>query len=226
MRNSLKEEQADISSLIHQAAFNPHMNREMLHKICDTSKQYCFAGVCTSLSHISIARERLGTKSTTKLISVIAFPFGFIPTANKIKEAEFAIEEGAEELDVVPNYLALREGKIEIFAEEINHICELGIPVRVIIDVNNLLTSPNFSLAVNASIEAGAAGIQIGNGFGPAITNSQTKQISEIIKNRCSIKAAGGIKTFNHARELAEAGSTFIGTSYGFEIMQEQKKKK
>ena len=226
MRNSLKEEQADISSLIHQAALNPHMNREMLHKICDTAKQYCFAGVCTSLSHISIARERLGTKSTTKLISVIAFPFGFIPTANKIKEAEFAIEEGAEELDVVPNYLALREGKIEIFAEEINHICELGIPVRVIIDVNNLLASPNFSLAVNASIEAGAAGIQIGNGFGPAITNSQTKQIAEIIKNRCSIKAAGGIKTFDHARELAEAGSTFIGTSYGFEIMQEQKTKK
>ena len=73
--------------------------------------------------------------------------------------------------------------------------------------------------------DAGAHGIQIGNGFGPAMTKNQTKKVSEIVKNRCSIKTVGGIKTLDQAIEMIEAGSTYIGTSFGFEISKEQKKK-
>ena len=224
-KNRLQEAHTNISNVIYQAILNPHIGKEMLIQMCDASKQNGFAGLCTSLSHLSIARERLGGKSTTKLTSVIAFPFGLIPTYNKLKEAEYAIEKGTEELDFVPNYFAFEEGNIELFAEEINQICELGIPVRVIIDANTLLASTKLSLAINASIDAGATGIQIGNGFGPSITKIQTQQVSEIVKNRCSIKAVGGIKTFDQAIEIIESGSTFIGTSFGFEINQEQKRK-
>ena len=215
----------EIPRAIHQAVLNPYMDKDMLFQICDASKQYCFAGLCTSLSYLSIARKRLGNKCETKLISVIAFPFGFIPTLNKKNEAEYAIEEGVEELDLVPNYFALSEGNHELFAEEINEISELGIPVRVIINVNDHLASQKLSIAINASIEAGAHGIQIGNGFGLPVTEIQIKKVSEIVKNRCSIKAVGGIKTFDQAIELIEAGSTYIGTSFGFKISQEQKKK-
>jgi len=223
-KNRLEEAHANISNVIYQAVLNPHFDKETIVQVCDASKQNGFAGLCTSLSNLSIARERLGSKSTTKLISVIAFPFGFIPTSNKLKEAEYAIEKGAEELDLVPNYFALKEGNIELFAEEINQISELGIPVRVIIDANILLNSSKLSLAINASIDAGATGIQIGNGFGPAITKNQTQRISEIVRNRCSIKAVGGIKTFDQAIEIIESGSTYIGTRYGFEIAKEQNK--
>ena len=222
---SSEKAHSDICSLIHQAVLNPHIGKEMLIQICEASKNNRFAGICTSLSHLSIARERLGNKGATKLISVISFPFGFIPTNNKINEAEYAIEKGVEELDLVPNYFALEEGNIELFAEEINQICELGIPVRVIIDTKTFLSSQKLSLAINASIDAGANGIQIGNGFGPTVTITQTKKLSEIVKNRCSIKAVGGIKTFQHAMEIAEAGSNYIGTSFGFEIIREQLKK-
>ena len=224
-KNSLEEAHENISNVIYQAVLNPHFNKEMIIQICDATKQNGFAGLCTSLSYLPIARERLGSKSTTKLISIIAFPFGFIPTFNKRKEAEYAIEQGAEELDLVPNYFALKEGNIELFAEEINQICELGIPVRVIIDSNTSLNSSNLCIAINALIDAGAIGIQIGNGFGPPISKNQTNNISKIVKNRCSIKTVGGIKTFDQAIELIEAGSTYIGTSFGFEITQEQKKK-
>ena len=112
-KNSLEEAHENISNVIYQAVLNPHFDKEMIVKACDASKQNRFAGLCTSLSNLPIARERLGIKSTTKLISVIAFPFGFIPTSNKQKEAEYAIEKGAEELDLVPNYFALKEGNIE-----------------------------------------------------------------------------------------------------------------
>ena len=222
---SLEEAHFNISNVIYQAVLNPHLDKEMLLQIFDESKQNCFAGLCTSLSHLAIARERLGRKGTTKLIAVIAFPFGFIPTSNKIKEVEYAIEKGAEELDLVPNYFALKEGNIELFAEEINQLSDLGIPIRVIIDTNILSSSSKISLAINSSIDAGAAGIQIGNGFGPAVTKNQTQKVSEIVKNRCSVKAVGGIKTLNQAIEIIEAGSTYIGTSFGFEITKEQQSK-
>ena len=224
-KNSLEEAHANISNVIYQAILNPHFNKETIVQVCDASKQNGFAGLCTSLANLTIARERLGSKSTTKLISVIAFPFGFIPTYNKRKEAEYAIENGAEELDLVPNYFALKEGNIELFAEEINQISELGIPVRVIIDANILINSSKLSMAIDALIDAGAIGIQIGNGFGPSVSKDQTKHVSKLVKNRCSIKAVGGIKTFDQAIEIIEAGATYIGTSFGFEITQEQKKK-
>ena len=224
-KNSLEEAHANISNVIYQAILNPHFNKETIVQVCDASKQNGFAGLCTSLANLTIARERLGSKSTTKLISVIAFPFGFIPTSNKRKEAEYAIEKGADELDLVPNYFALKEGNIELFAEEINQISELGIPVRVIIDANILINSSKLSMAIDALIDAGAIGIQIGNGFGPSVSKDQTKYVSKLVKNRCSIKAVGGIKTFDQAIEIIEAGSTYIGTSFGFEITQEQKKK-
>ena len=223
-KHSLKEAHANICNVIYQAVLNPHFDKEMLAQICNASKQNDFAGLCTSLSHLPFARERLGSASTTKLISVIAFPFGFIPTFNKLKEAEYAIEKGSEELDLVPNYFALKEGNVELFAEEINQISELGVPVRVIIDANTLLNSSKLSIAIEALIDAGAIGIQIGNGFGPSITKHQTNHVSKIVKNRCSIKSVGGIKTFDQAIEIIEAGSTYIGTSFGFEITKEQKR--
>ena len=224
-KNSLEEAHENISNVIYQAVLNPHFDKEMIVKACDASKQNSFAGLCTSLSNLPIARERLGSKSITKLISVIAFPFGFIPTFNKLKEAEYAIEKGAEELDLVPNYFALKQGNIELFAEEINQISELGIPVRVIIDSNILSNLSKLSIAIEALIDAGAIGIQVGNGFGPSVSKDQTNNVSKLVKNRCSIKTVGGIKTFDQAIEIIEAGSTYIGTSFGFEITQEQKKK-
>ena len=224
-QNSLEKAHENISNVIYQAVLNPHFDKEMIVQACDASKQNGFAGLCTSLSNLPIARERLGSKSITKLISVIAFPFGFIPTFNKLKEAEYAIEKGAEELDLVPNYFALKQGNIELFAEEINQISELGIPVRVIIDANILINSSKLSMAIDALIDAGAIGIQIGNGFGPSVSKDQTNHVSKVVKNRCSIKTVGGIKTFDQAIEIIEAGSTYIGTSFGFEITQEQRKK-
>ena len=224
VNNNSDKAYENISNVIYQAVLNPHLDKERLAQVIDGCKQNRFVGLCTSPSYLSVARERLGTKNITKLISVIAFPFGFIPAHSKIKEAEYAIEEGAEELDIVPNYFALNEGNIDLFAEEINQVSELSIPVRVIMDSNTLSNSLKLSLAINASIDAGAIGIQIGNGFGTVITKNQIQNVYEIVKNRCSIKSVGGIKTFDQAIELIEAGSTFIGTSFGFEIAKEQKK--
>ena len=225
-KNSLKDSYDNISNVLCQAVLNPHFNKAKIVEVCDLSKQNGFAGLCTSLANLPIARERLGSQNNTKLISVIAFPFGFIPAFNKQKEAEYAIERGADELDLVPNYFALIEDNIDLFAEEINQISELGIPVNVIIDSNILSNFSKLSIAIDALIDSGAMGIQIGNGFGPTVTKGQINDVSKIVKNRCSIKTVGGIKTYDQAIGIIEAGSTYIGTSFGFEITKEQKKRK
>ncbi len=209
----------ELAPLIHQAALNPHLPIKIVDEICSACVHYNFSGFCTDLTRLSAARLKLGSPNQTKLIAVIAFPFGFIPHDLKQAQAEWAAEQGAEELDLVPNFLALSEGKSEIFAEEIARICEKGLPVRVILDMVNL--SPNeLSLAVEASIDAGVHGLQTGNGFGREVRVSDVQQLSILARGRCEVKAVGGIKTVDHAFKLIEAGAAKIGTSLGPELMQ------
>ncbi len=212
----------DITNHLHQAALGAHIDEEALNNICDLSKYFNFSGLCTNLIRLPTARKRLGA-TTTKLIAVIAFPFGDIPINLKIQEAEWAANKGAEELDMVPNFFALSQGKINIFAEELAQICELDLPVRVILDVENL-SKEKLSLAVEASIDAGAFGIQAGNGFGPPVQPKTIKELVNLTKGRCAIKAVGGIRTLPHAIELIEAGSIQLGTSAGGELMKELKR--
>ena len=84
-----KTHQAEFSSLIHQAGLNPHLSLDDLNTLCDISRQYNFAGFCTDLTRLSAARKRLGKTSQTKLVAVIGFPFGFVPSQIKCSEAEF-----------------------------------------------------------------------------------------------------------------------------------------
>ena len=216
---SSKAKDLDLPSLIHQAALDPHLSRNDLFTICDASSYYGFSGLCTDLTRIASARKRLGGTNKTKLIAVIAFPFGFVPSSFKQAEALWAAEQGAEELDVVPNFLALTDGKTEVFAEELASICETGIPVRAILDIVNLQES-ELSVAIDAAIDAGVHGIQTGNGFGRSVLTSDVHQLSDLTRGRCEIKAVGGIKTIDHALELVEAGATKLGTTIGPQLMK------
>tara|TARA_Y100001968_G_C19363099_1_gene720925 strand:+ start:117 stop:812 length:696 start_codon:yes stop_codon:yes gene_type:complete len=209
-----------IPSAIHQAALDPHISIGLLKQICDITNKYKFNSLTTSLNTLPFARKELNPSSQTKIITVIGFPFGNIPVGLKKNEAEWAIDHGTDELEIVPNFFALSQGQIEIFAEELAEICELGMPVRVILD-SQRLTTEKLTLAINYSIEAGICGIQNGNGFGPKVSTMEIKRLTELINNRCSIKAVGGIKRLEHAINLLEAGATYLGTSCGLELINE-----
>ncbi len=221
---SIKKELPDLASSIHQAVLDPFASIETLNETCDISRHYNFSGICTNLVRLSRARKRLGAPNKTKLIAVIAFPFGFIPSQHKQAEAEWAAEHGAEELDVVPNYFALAEDNQEKFAEELSNICQIGLPVRAILNIAQI-PSEKLSLAVEASIDAGVRGIQAGNGFGREVVNSDINQLSLMARGRCSIKAVGGVRTLSHAIGLLEAGATSLGTSAGPELIKALRKK-
>ena len=82
------------------------------------------------------------------------------------------------------------------------------------------------SLAVEAAIDAGAYGLQSGNGFGPVVSASDIQQLTELTRGRCAVKAVGGIKTVNQAFELVEAGATSLGTGFGPQLIKDLKSTK
>jgi deoxyribose-phosphate aldolase len=117
----------------------------------------------------------------------------------------------------------LANGDSGAFAEELAALCELGVPVRVVLDMARL-ESEQLELAVEAAIDAGAAGLQTGNGFGPACQADQIHQLKQLIRKRCAIKAAGGIHSLSHAGDLLLAGADLLGTSSAPALLQAQRR--
>tara|TARA_B100000700_G_scaffold327993_1_gene444302 strand:+ start:2193 stop:2867 length:675 start_codon:yes stop_codon:yes gene_type:complete len=216
---------ANLPMLIHQAAFNPHQDLNSFNESCDLAKHFSLGGFCTDLSMIPLARKRLGGEGISKLIATIAFPFGSIPLSLKKSQAEWAASQGAEELEVVPNFFLLYQENKNLFAEELASICDIGLPVRAIINSTSI-SQEVLSTAIEASIDAGVIGIQSTNGFGKAITSDEIHKIKHFTKGRCSIKAVGGIKTLQQTISLIEAGADFIGTSLGYNLIKEMREKK
>ena len=218
-----QQELPDLAPLIHQALLDPLLSRDRLNEGCDAARQLGLGKLCTNLSQLTAVRERLGAPGPTGLIAVIAFPFGAIPTTLKQAQAEWAAEHGAEALDVVPDLTALAEDRPNAFAEELAILINVGLPVTVILDMARL-EDAQLKLAVEAAIDAGAAGLQTGNGFGPACHPDQIRQLKQLSRKRCAIKAAGGIHSLSHVSELLLAGADLLGTSSAPALLQAQRR--
>lgn len=164
----------DLAPLIDHALLDPHQGLEAIQRCCDEARHFGFAGVCVASRWVQAARERLPLEGsskgrTPKLISVVGFPFGAVPAAIKRAEAEHAAAAGADELDVVPDFGALADGDGSAVLADLAPICELGVPVKVIVEVGRL-SREALALVVEVSIDAGARFLKSGSGFGPPVT--------------------------------------------------------
>ena len=209
-----RQELPDIPPLIHQALLNPLLPEEELFTLCDAARQLGFGGVCVSLNQLEAVRRRLGGQGSVKLIATVAFPFGALPGELKQAQAEWAAAHGADALDVTPNWAALVNGHANSFAEELAAIAALDLPLTVVLDINQL-NEAQLALAAEAAIDAGAASLQAGNGFGAAVSADQIRHLRQLSRGRCAIKAAGGIREPEQALDLVEAGATALGTGHG-----------
>ena len=209
-----RQDLPDIPPLIHQALLNPLLPEEELFTLCDAARQLGFGGLCVSLNQLETVRRRLGGQGTVKLIATVAFPFGALPAELKQAQAEWAAAHGADALDVTPNWAALVNGHANSFAEELAAIAALDLPMTVVLDINQL-NEAQLALAAEAAIDAGAASLQAGNGFGAAVSADQIRHLRQLSRGRCAIKAAGGIREPEQALDLVEAGATALGTGHG-----------
>ncbi|MEN9540862.1 MAG: deoxyribose-phosphate aldolase [Cyanobacteriota bacterium] len=211
----------DLAPLIDHALLDPHQGLEAVQRACDQARHFGFAGVCLASRWLPAGRERLGASGGRgpRLISVVGFPFGAVPAEIKRNEAEWAAAAGAEELDVVPDFGALADGDSRSFCNDLAPIVELGLPVKVILDVGRLRADA-LALAVEASIDVGVTMLKTGSGFGPGATVEQVRQLRSLARGRAAVKAAGGITDLEQALALVEAGASRLGTSRGVALIE------
>jgi deoxyribose-phosphate aldolase len=136
----------------------------------------------------------------------------------KRAEAEAALEAGADELDVVPDFGALADGDSRTLLADLAPIVEVGLPVKVILEQGRL-SAEALQLLVEVSLDAGARFLKTGSGFGPPATPAQVGQLRELSRGRAIVKAAGGIHSLDTALALVEAGAGRLGTSHGIALM-------
>jgi len=212
----------DLAPLIDHALLDPHHGSSAVRQCCEEARHFGFAGVCVASRWVASAREQLpleGKGASPQLIAVVGFPFGGVPAAVKLAEAVAAAEAGADELDVVPDFGALADRQSTPIHDELAAICELGLPVKVILEVGRL--DPDaLALLVEISIDAGARFLKSGSGFGPAVTVDHIEQLRQLARGRAAIKASGGIANLEQALALVEAGATRLGTSRGVALAQ------
>ncbi|MCA6214845.1 deoxyribose-phosphate aldolase [Thermococcus bergensis] len=218
----------DIAKYIDHTNLKPYATKEDIIKLCEEAKKYGFYAVCVNPYRVKLAKEQLeGTG--IKVASVIGFPLGATPTEVKVFEAKKALEDGADELDMVINIGALKDKDYEYVKNDIAEVVkvahEKGAVVKVIIETC-YLTDEEKEIACKLAMEAGADFVKTSTGFGTGgATVEDVRLMRRIVGDKLGVKAAGGIRTYEQALAMIEAGANRIGTSSGVKIVEEARQK-
>ncbi len=212
----------ELAKYIDHTNLKAYATRDDIKKLCEEAKEYGFYAVCVNPYRVKDAAEFLkGTD--VKIASVVGFPLGATFTETKVQEAIMAINSGAEEIDMVINIGALKDGNHELVREDIKRVVDaahdLNAKVKVIIETCYLSTEEKIK-ACELAKEAGADFVKTSTGFGTAgATVEDVRLMREQVGAEMGVKAAGGIHTGEEAMAMIEAGATRIGASRSVEII-------
>lgn len=184
-----------------------------IQQICDDAIKYQTASVCIPPSYVAAAKEYVGDKM--KVCTVIGFPNGYNTTATKVFETEDALENGADEIDMVINIGDLRDRRYDRVLDEIRTIKAVcGEHILKVIIETCLLTEEEKIKMCQLVTEAGADFIKTSTGFSKAgATFEDISLFNTHIGSKVKIKAAGGITSFEDAEKFMELGAKRLGTS-------------
>ena len=219
----------NIASVIDHTLLKPEATEEDIRKLCEEAKKYGFAAVCVNPSYVRLASQCL-ISTPVNVCTVAGFPLGANLSEIKVREARQAIDDGAGEIDMVINIGALKSGNFELVYNEIKAVADIchekDVLLKVIIETALLLREEKIK-ACRLVSQARGDFVKTSTGFGPGgATIHDVVLISEALKgSSVGIKAAGGIRTYQDAIKMIEAGATRIGTSSGVKIVKEEKLK-
>ena len=214
----------DIASFLDSTNLKPEAREIDIQVLCREAVNYKMAAVCIHPCHLADAR-RLLADSQVKLCTVIGFPLGADRSDSKIYAAAKALEDGADELDMVINIGAVKDGAYDRVMQEIEAVLALkmhqNFTLKVIVETA-LLTSHELGTITEYISSTAADYIKTSTGFS---SRGVSLEDIEIIKNHKSeslkIKAAGGIKDLDFALELLRAGASRLGTSNARQLIEE-----
>ena len=215
-------ESKEILALVDHTLLSQGSTWNEIKEICDDAVQYGCASVCIPPSYVKIAKEYL--KDKMKICTVIGFPNGYNTTAVKCFEAEDAVKNGADEVDMVINIGWLKDKKYEELLSEIKSVKEScqGKILKVIIETCLLTEEEKIKMCEIVS-DSGADFIKTSTGFS---TGGATKEDIELfrknVKNGLKIKAAGGIASLKDAEDMVALGAERLGTSRIVKIIKNE----
>ena len=204
----------NIAQYIDYTLLKPTATFADIEKLCQEALSYHFFSVCVNSSYISYAKNLL-KEFPTKLCSVVGFPLGAMSPLAKANEATIALEEGADEIDMVMNIGWFLSGQIHKVLEEVSQIKKIrGNKVLKLIIETCYLSEAQKRLACQMGVDAGADFIKTSTGFGTGgATLSDVRLMKEVVGNQALIKASGGIRTREVALEYLALGVSRIGAS-------------
>ncbi|HFU4451213.1 TPA: deoxyribose-phosphate aldolase [Streptococcus suis] len=213
-----------LNKYIDHTILKPETTKEQVAQILAEAKEYDFASVCVNPTWVAYAAQEL-KDSDVKVCTVIGFPLGANTPALKAFETKDAIENGADEIDMVINIGALKSKNDELVLEDIKAVVEASGDklVKVIIETC-LLTEEEKIKACQLSKEAGADFVKTSTGFSTGgATVEDVALMRKTVGPDMGVKASGGARSYEDAIAFIEAGATRIGASSGVAIMKGEK---
>ncbi len=203
----------EIMSMVDHTLLAQTATWEQIKALCDDAIHYGTASVCIPPCYVRQAKEYVGDQM--KVCTVIGFPNGNHTTAAKVFEAKDAVENGADELDMVINIGALKAGMDDYVLGEIRALKEVcGERILKVIIETCLLTQEEKVKMCHLVTEAGADFIKTSTGFSTGgATFEDIALFAENVGKDVRIKAAGGISSFADAEKFISLGATRLGTS-------------
>lgn len=211
-----------LASLIDHTLLKPDAPRSEVEQLCREAAQFCFASVCVNPNWVALCREML-RGSGVKVCTVIGFPLGAHLPDVKSYEARRAVEQGAEEVDMVINIGALKSKDYALVEQDIHGVVQAagkGVVVKVILETT-LLTHDEKIMGCSLSKAAGADYVKTSTGFaGGGATVEDVQLMRETVGPEMGVKASGGVRTRDDAEKMVAAGATRLGASAGVKIIR------
>ena len=214
-----------LNRYIDHTILKPTTRIAEVEKLCSEAKEYGFAAVCVPPPFVKIAKALL-VDSNVKVSTVIGFPFGYSAIEAKLAEILLAIVDEVDELDVVVNILAIKNNDWQYISNETNHIVPViknkQKVVKMIVE-SGALTDDELIKCCKLYGAAGIDYLKTSTGYAETgATVQAVKMMRENLPIAVRIKASGGIRTYDFARELIDAGATRLGCSAGVAIVNQQ----
>ncbi|MFI5152309.1 MAG: deoxyribose-phosphate aldolase [Chitinophagales bacterium] len=215
----------NISRYIDHTFLKPVTRHTDIRKLCDEAIQYQFAAVCVPPTLVTYSK-RLLRESDIRIATVIGFPFGYSVTSAKISETIQAIDDGADELDVVINLISLKNGdwgSLENEMEEISGLVHGRSKLIKVIIETGALSNEEIISCCSLYGRMPVDFLKTSTGFmEKGVTIEAVKLMKKNLPSTVRIKASGGIRNYAFAKELIEAGATRLGSSSGVAILEEE----
>ena len=214
----------NIAQYIEHTNLSPTLTIRDIDTLVDEARQFGFLGICVPPFWVKRAQREIAKEKIT-LVTVAGFPLGYNMTETKLDEIKRAIDNGADEVDVVWNVTSFKTGipwtKIEIAkCSKITHDHQKLL--KVIIETA-YLSDEEIIEACKLCADAGVYLVKTSTGFAPAGAKVEhVKLMRSVLPKHVGIKASGGIKTTEQARAMIDAGADRLGTSSGIKIIESQ----